>query len=298
MHRIKKYQTEFILTIFLVAFIYLKAPTLTLPYFWDELGVYSRAALYMHDNGLSLMPNALPPELSRGHPLLFTFLNATSFTMFGDNVVTGHCTALFFSILFIIVIYGIVKKTFNRTIALCIAASSLVQPLFVSQSVMVLPEVLLSLCMMLALYFFFQEKYVSYAVVSSLAILVKESAVILPFVVLCSAMIIGFGERKRIFHKKYFSAFFPILVFGVFLLIQKQQNGWFLFPYHASAVSFDKDVFISQLADFSKFLTMEQGRLYITILFLILNLFSLLLNWKNSEWKYVNLVLFLMVTGI
>jgi hypothetical protein len=56
-------------------------PHLSVPYFWDELGVYSRAALYLYDHQISLLPNALPPELSRGYPLLCAALFALGFTV-------------------------------------------------------------------------------------------------------------------------------------------------------------------------------------------------------------------------
>ncbi|MCI5142755.1 MAG: hypothetical protein D3909_13730, partial [Candidatus Electrothrix sp. ATG1] len=52
------------------SFFLFKLIHLRVPYFWDELGVYSRAALYLFDHGISMLPDAMPPELSRGHPLL------------------------------------------------------------------------------------------------------------------------------------------------------------------------------------------------------------------------------------
>ena len=34
-----------------------KLRDLSLPYFWDELGVYGRAAVYLHDHALGLLPS-------------------------------------------------------------------------------------------------------------------------------------------------------------------------------------------------------------------------------------------------
>ena len=54
----------------------------TLPYFWDELGVYSRAAIHLYEHGPGILPSALPDELSRGHPTLIPFLFSLAFKVF------------------------------------------------------------------------------------------------------------------------------------------------------------------------------------------------------------------------
>ncbi|MBC8048286.1 MAG: glycosyltransferase family 39 protein, partial [Fimbriimonadaceae bacterium] len=235
------FKVEWILALVLIIFILFKIDAITLPYFWDELGVYSRAALHLHDHGLSLLPKDLPPELSRGHPMLFSFIYGLSFTLFGDTILTGHITTLFISIVFIIALYLIFKDQFqNKYFALAAASIVLIQPIFVAQSVMVLPEVMLALFMILSLYFFSKQKYILYMLFSSAAILVKETAIIIPIVVFTANAIILFAREnslKEIFKLKYFSAFIPLAVFGGFLFIQKQQNGWYFFPYHIEAVS-------------------------------------------------------------
>ena len=65
-----------ILILATIAFIIFKIPHLSMPYCWDEAWVYGPAVRMMAENGLGLLPDALPVHYSRGHPLLFHFLAA------------------------------------------------------------------------------------------------------------------------------------------------------------------------------------------------------------------------------
>lgn len=293
-----KYRSQIILSALLLIFILCKLNALNLPYFWDELGVYSRAGLYLHDHGLSLLPKDLPPELSRGHPMLFSFINGLSYTIFGDSLLTGHITALFMSVLFILALYYIFKKYFNAPVALGITATVLLQPLFFAQSVLVLPEVALALFIWLSIYFFSDKRMGYYCLYSGMAMLIKETAIIIPFVVIIADLLIHLAGRqnlRRNMLKKYIVALFPLLVFALFLLLQKQQNGWYFFPYHTQSVNFDLKPLVMQFTDFSKFLTMEQGRLYLSgivlIVFALLHIQKWMANVRSYLWDIVLFVL-------
>src|SRR5687768_4615884 len=86
----------------IISFAIFRFSDLSLPYFWDEIGVYAQAALYLSEHGLSLLPSALPSKLSRGHPLLFFFVYASGFTLLGKSVVVGHSILLAITILLIV----------------------------------------------------------------------------------------------------------------------------------------------------------------------------------------------------
>ena len=131
----KRNLPELFVVFILLLFVLLKIPALHLPYFWDELGVYSRAGLYLHDNGLGLLPKDLPPELSRGHPLLFAFIQAIGYNIFGDGVVGGHITALIISLILLWSVYFITSKYFSKYTALLAVMILIIQPLFFAQSV-------------------------------------------------------------------------------------------------------------------------------------------------------------------
>lgn len=247
----------------LIGFTALKFKDLFLPYFWDELGVYSQCAVYQFHNSLSLMPASLPPVISRGHPLLFTFCNAIVMQLFGSSVVVAHSFNLFVSLVLLGVVYFYISKYFNRLIAFITVVLLAIQPIFVTQSILVIPEVMLSLFIFLSLVNYFEEKYVRFGIFASLAILVKESAIVLPSVAVgySAFQFIFYRNNKNAFQvKNLFFTCFPYFVFGGFLLIQKEQNGWYFFPYHFQDSSFSIEKTATQFPHFYDVVFWQHGR--------------------------------------
>jgi hypothetical protein len=110
MQLIKKYLIPILFTLGLLLFTTYQSKYITTAYFWDELGVYIPAAQHMNDAGtISLLPSSLDPLYSRGHPLLYTFLNASVFHFFGDRVEVAHTLALIISLLVLVSFYFIIK---------------------------------------------------------------------------------------------------------------------------------------------------------------------------------------------
>lgn len=283
------------LCVILVVFIITKIPALGLPYFWDELGVYSRAGLYLHDNGLGLLPHALPPELSRGHPLIFPFLSGLSFSLFGDTLVTAHVTALMISIFLLISVYYITSKIFSPATALLAVMLMIAQPIFFAQSALLLPEILLAMFMLWAIYFWVNKQLILYALFSSLAILTKETAIIIPVVIIVSEGInLVAVEKERQNFKLRPSHLFvlvPFVIYGIFLIIQKAQNGWYLFPLHEENIGLHPERFINFSWDYITFIFYEQGRIIITITSVLILIYLLI----KRELKLNRFSLFLVV---
>ena len=100
----KRWLNPVVLATAIVLFVVSRWEYLFLPYFWDEMGVYAHGALIMSEHGLGLLPSSLNPELSRGHPLLFYFLAALNFQIFGTSLVRdvldsgAHYIRLFYCI--------------------------------------------------------------------------------------------------------------------------------------------------------------------------------------------------------
>lgn len=163
----------------IAALIAFKLPHLSLPYFWDEAWVYAPAVLEMHKNGLSLLPDAIPPELSRGHPLLFHFLAAVWVKIFGTSFFAFHSFALAVSVSLLVAVYFFCKEFFSPMMGLLSAAMLAVQPLFIAQSSFLLPEVMMALWTVLTLYFYLKEKWMLFIVFASLMLLTKESGIVL-----------------------------------------------------------------------------------------------------------------------
>lgn len=294
----KKYNAHFLPVVILLVFIILKIPALSYPYFWDELGVYARAGLYLHDHGLGLLPANLPPELSRGHPLLYSFITGIGYHIFGDGVVGGHITALILSVILLISIYYIAQFHWDKQVAILAMLLTLFQPLFFAQSVLVLPEITLTLFTLWALHFWFREKYIGYALMATAAILIKETAVVIPVVILTSWLINFFVQRKTVkvkFNWKQLLVFVPYLVFGGFLIIQKAQNGWYLFPLHEENIGLDLLKVAGFLKLFTIFIFLEQGRIIASVVLLIL--FAIALRFKLIKWHPFAIYLLVLFVG-
>ena len=118
--------------IFLIALILLliglKVPSLSLPYFWDEAWPYSTAVHLMYENGLSLLPGAIPFDISRGHPLFFHFMNASAMHLLGNSIAASHLFPLLISILLLIVTYLFCLTFFSEKVAIIASSVLFIQP--------------------------------------------------------------------------------------------------------------------------------------------------------------------------
>ena len=285
----------------ILALTAIKWGDLHLPYFWDELGVYSRAASYQLHHIISLMPSSLPPDLSRGHPLLFTFLNALALHALGENILSAHIFSLSVSVLLLTVIYFKVSKYFNPKAALLSIVILIAQPLFLAQSELVLPEITLALFVFMAICCYYETNYIGFAFFASLATLTKESAIVLPIAVIGYSVLRWLLLRKRpggISIAPLLLSITSLLVFGAFLMVQKHENGWFFFPQHINAVKITFAVFSDQFQHFTNYLLQAQGRLLLTILTIAGFVFALLSN-KVTQHRIANsFIPLLVITGI
>jgi hypothetical protein len=256
-----------------------KLRDLRLPYFWDELGVYARAAIYLHDHALGLLPSDLPPDLSRGHPLLLAFLFGGFLRLFGATPLVAHVGVLLVSTGLVVSVFWIARRWWGLTPGLVAATLLLAQPLFLAQSTLLLPEVPMALACLWALHTYLRRRYLVAAVWIWVAIFVKETAVVL--VPVLGLVLLVQARRQR--PKRRQVAFgmlalaLPAALYGAFLLVQKHQNGWYLFPAHASQVSFRWSAIREGLRIGIAFVFSEQGRLGLTFaigMWLVIRLFA------------------------
>lgn len=232
---------RWVLFLVLCVFALCKIPHLSYPYYWDESWPYAAAVKAMFDNGLSLLPNAIDTELSRGHPLFFHVLVGGWMRVFGTSHVAVHSFSLSVSLLFLVAIFEVGVRLFNQrvaTMALLLAAT--LEAFFV-QSSFILPEMLVAFLCFLSLYFYVKSRFVYTAICLSALFLCKESGMIM-------GAILGVDAVVRIFYKsgdrkgsvlRLVSIAVPCVLIGLFFLIQKQVNGWYIFPLHADSIEHD-----------------------------------------------------------
>ena len=265
-----------------------KLRDLSLPYFWDELGVYGRAAVYLHDHALGLLPSNLPPEPSRGHPLLLPFTFGALFRIFGATPLVAHIFMLAGATGLVVSVFWIARWHWNATVALAAAALLLVQPLFLAQSTLLLPEVPLALACLWSMHAFSRKRYLLAGICTTLAIFLKETALVLDSVLWTMLFVEWLRSRPKLRSclGSILALAVPALLFGAFLLIQKRQNGWYLYPLHEEHVNFGWNALKGGLFECVNCLLVEQGRLALSV---VVTLWLLLrvLGQRESERRFV-----------
>jgi 4-amino-4-deoxy-L-arabinose transferase-like glycosyltransferase len=267
MNVLKKYPFEFLFFLSLFFFVLLKLNDLLLPFQWDELGVYAPGAFSMKDSGhIGLLPSCLTPTLSRGHPLLFTFCSAVVFNIFGESHIVGHAFSMTITIVTLIVFFLFAQEVFNAKTAFFSSILLMVHPNFFMSSVMILPEMMLTLFSVLSIWGIVSKRWWLYAIAASLAMMTKESAIVIPLIALLIILFDAFKLRDYFSVSRlrvFLPGIVPLLVFGLFMVIQKIQNGWFLFPEHIGYLHLSwgtnypigKRILTEMLFNFGKWLT-------------------------------------------
>lgn len=240
---------------------------LSQPYLWDELGVYSRAASRMYQDGLSLLPNAIPDELSRGHPLLSTFYFALAFKLFGCHPFVAHCAAALINMVNFHLIFLILKRYISPFYALVFTLILFIQPVFLSQSVLVLPETPLMLATSLAIFAYLENKKILLCFAITSALFIKESAVILPIAFVLAEFIKNKFKLKFSFIAYAFIA--PVLCIATFFVLQKIQRGYYFYPLHTSLAKFEAYYIHERWDNLSAFIFSDQGHFLFPIILII-----------------------------
>ena len=285
-----------LLVIVLVAF---KWKSLDLPLYWDEAWVYGPAVRAMDTNGLSLLPNTIGTELSRGHPLLFHFMAALWTGCFGATNTSLHAFALTLSIALLITIFHVGKYLGSPLIGLAAVFITGSNEIFLAQTSILLPEIALALFSLLAVWAFITNKWIAYVFTATCALLVKESAIVLIIAAFCWNLVSYILDRGKNGLSRPLKwslvALAPILPGVLFLLYQKITYGWYFFPVHLGLISWDiKDIHFLFKFGYRE-LFEQQGMEWATLAFGLVAP----LVWRGWKHRYMGiLVSFLYVAAI
>lgn len=293
--------------IFLIGLILLliglKIPTLSLPYFWDEAWPYSTAVHLMYENGLSLLPGAIPFDISRGHPLFFHFMNAAALHVFGNGITGSHIFPLLISILLMIVNYIFCRTFFSEKVAIITSSILLVQPVFLAQSALLLPEMLVALLSLLTIYSFLKNNTWTYLLFGTLLLLTKESGIV-------AILSCGFWQLIELFvvKKNKFSLknditklviiCIPIILTSLFFILQKIKTGYFFLPLYTNGDNFLIRSILEKLKNYSAYLFIYQGRNVLSFALIIsLLVFFLIkkIKLKSAQSKTILVLSFFVI---
>jgi Dolichyl-phosphate-mannose-protein mannosyltransferase len=265
----------------LVVFAALKMSHLSTPFFWDETGVYGRISFHLADTGLSLHPASVDQWISRGHPLLYPFVIASFCKLFGTTTFVAHFANLVISVALLITIFVHTRKIFSFRAGLFSMVYLMVQPIFFTQSAMVLPEIALGLCLWWMTWAFYKHSLWLYVLFGSFAVLIKETAIVW----LLALAFYDFLSHKPRFYIGSIRWLLPVIPFLIFLVVQKQTWDWYLFPYHSGSISFEVDPTATKFWRYLVFLFWEQGRGIIPVVIIPFSIYA----WKAriSDWKKI-----------
>ncbi len=262
----------FIFALYLIGFVLFKWSHLDIAFFWDESWVYAPAISYMADNGPSIFPGKVDLYLTRGHPLFFHFLGGCWLSIFGKSMISYHGFALFISVFSLSAMFLSIRQLWDDKIAFFSTTFTGVQLMFLAQSSMVLPEVLVMILCFLSIYYSVTSKWKSYIVIGSLLLLTKESGLVC--IMACNL----FFFFRVVFSKSSFLEFgkslLPYLSLIIFFIVQKLEYGWFFYPEHVDMMNFSLDAVKSKLAIILDVMFVQQYRVYFFGVVLVLTLLS------------------------
>ncbi len=293
---LKKYADILILSLIILLFVIYKSSSLTLPYYWDEAWSYKPAVEEMVQHGPSLLPGSISVENYKGHPLFFYFLSSLWLNIFPDTILFSKIFALTISVLTLVFTYLLAKLFTQKHIATLSVLLLVSQAIFLAQSTLLLPEMLLALLSLAGLYFYIKNKKIWYAVFASLLLLTKETGAMLVLSVFVYDFITDKEKniKKYLFEKWYL--FIPVLPVLLFFIYQKLMFGWFFYPEHIGYIKFSE--FPDKFSAYLAYLLIYQSRNVLFFSIVLLIIISLIIKTKVKINRNIYLLLGFMLLYI
>ncbi len=235
-----KHPWIFLLISFTITIV-VKIPHLGLPYFLDETFSYYPAILEMSKVGPGMMPGTIPLNHSMGHPLFFYFL-ASLWVKFiaGDSVVLTRIFPLLISLIALFVFHRFARRHTNIVLANAAVVLLSLQPLFLAQASLILPEIFLFSLFMLCFDSYLSGNFWVYALFGSLIMLTKETSAVFILVFGATYFFTNLRNLKTTkFWKEIILLAIPALVYGIFLILHYHKFGVFFFSEHLNYITFD-----------------------------------------------------------
>ena len=243
--------------------ILLHGPLLRLPYFWDEAGYYIPAALDFSRAWLLIPKTTLPV----GHPPLVMVYLGLVWRLFGYSAWATRAAMTLISTATLGALYVLARRTSSREIALWSALLLALSPLFFAQSTLVHLDLTAALFTVLAVLFLLREQAWRFALAASLAVLSKETAVVLLPVVWLYAWRRGrgFAAERRTSLAVWIPLVMPLVPLAA----------WSLYYHHSTGYWTGNGGYLS----YNLYSTLSPGRVFWSLLRRVYELFISGFNW-------------------
>jgi len=232
-------------------------PLLRLPYFWDEAGYYIPAALDFFRRGL-LIPQS---TLHTGHTPLVSICLAVVWRFAGYTPLATRLTMAAFAAGTLVALYALGRTLTSRETAFWACVLLGLSPLFFAQSTLAFLDLPAAFTTTLAIWALLRRRMGWFAVAASLAVLTKETAVVIVPVAVLAVW------RFRKTHRKSTWLWIAVPVATLF--------GWSLYYHHATGYWTGGATYLQ----YNLFSTLEPGRIAVSLLRRLYQVFIAGFNW-------------------
>ena len=257
------FKAPLVLILTFPALLLLHLPLLRLPYFWDEAGYYVPAALDFYRWWLLIPTSTLPS----GHtPLVMIYLGF-AWRLLGYSAWTTRAAMTLIAAATVTALYELACRVANREIAAWSALLLALSPLFFAQSTLAHLDLAVALFTTLSVLFLLGDQLWLFALAASLAVLSKETAVVLLPVVWLYAWRKNRGAaggRRR-----------PLLAWAPLVAALAPLAAWALYYHHVTGYWTGNREYLS----YNLYSTLSPVRVFLTLLRRAFELFVSGFNW-------------------
>jgi len=255
-----------VFSVALVAFVYvalllLHAPFLRLPYYWDEAGYFIPAALDFCHHAL-LIPRS---TLINGHTPLVPIYLGTLWHVFGFTPLVTRAAMVLTAAGTVAATYAVGRQIASREVAAWSAGILALSPVFFAQSSLAHLDVTAAFFTTLAVLALLRRQMPGFAVAISLAILSKETAVVLVPVAWGAVWASGWRRRGELTPGAWGWLLAPTLVLA----------GWAAYFHHSTGLWAGNREYLQ----YNLYSTLNPIRILLTFLRRLYELFVAGFNW-------------------
>lgn len=291
---------NFLLIVSVAIMLVIKIPHLGYPFSWDEAWSYYLAILKMAETGPTMLPGSIDISNSRGHPLLFYFVMSSWIKLMPGAIFFARIIPLLVSVLILITFHRLVSRHINLLAADLTTLVLSVQSLFLAQASLVLPEMLLTLFLILSLHSFLTGRYILFASWATLMVLTKETGVFFTGVFGLIYIVENIKQyRETTFWIKGMIMAIPLVVYGIFLILHTRAYGAPFFNEHLEYITNEGGRIMSKLRSATSNLATRYGRNTLSAV-AIISLIVLAARHRkpgNARFLVISIVLILSLIG-
>lgn len=257
MSRVKAYQFDVIVIgLILVFSLIVWWPTRVLPYHWDSAGFVINSARKLLASNFSPL---IVPDSDFAHPPLFIATLAMVWKLFGQNLISSHLLMLPSLPIYLISVYYLAKRLFNREVAVGTALLCATTPVVLAEYGLIYIDLPMAALNVLGLAFWTHKKYVIGTVIFTLAALIK-----LPVLGIVVGLFLWHTIKKE--YKLLIFLVAPFVFVGLWLVYHHNIEGWWIaIPNRLSQSPNTIETLIASLIFFTSKFFLDHGRIYLTI---------------------------------